>query len=174
MGGKSARAGKFLYLCFAVVILVVPPGCLSSQKAVTSRAEVVGERKAQPEKPPAPGAGGDRLSRARILLAQDDYEGALREDQKALKLAGKNPPADEALFHLGLVHAHPGNPRKDFGKSLSVFQRLVNEFPGSPWAEEAKVWVGILQENERLNTLIQQLKKVDMEVEEKKREREGK
>jgi tetratricopeptide (TPR) repeat protein len=172
MGGKSARAGKFLYLCFAVVILAVPPGCLSSQKAVTSRAEIAGERKTQPEKPR--GTGAEHLSRARTLLAQGDYEGALREDQKALKLAEKNPPADEALFHLGLVHAHPGNPRKDFGKSLSVFQRLVNEFPGSPWAEEAKAWVGILQENERLQSLIQQSKKVDMEVEEKKRERGGK
>ena len=172
MGGKSARAGKFLYLCFAVVILVLPAGCLSSQKTVTTRGEISGERKAQPENPRRTAA--DHLSQARTLMAQGHYEGALWENQRALTLAAKNPPADEALFNQGLIHAHPGNPRKDFDKSLSIFKRLVYEYPGSSWAEEAKAWVGILQENERLQTLIQQSKKVDVEVEEKKRERGGK
>jgi hypothetical protein len=172
MGGEPTRAGKFLYLCLALLILIAYPGCLSSQKTVTSRGETFGERKGQPEK--SRGTAADHLSRARSLVAQGDYEGALREDQKALQLAAKNLPADEALFHQGLIHAHPGNPRKDFGKSLSFFQRLANEYPGSVRAEEARVWVGILQENERLQTMIQQSKKVDMEVEEKKRERGGK
>jgi len=172
MGGKSARAGKFLYLCFAVVMMFSFAGCLSSQKTVTSRGETLGERKGQPEKPRETAAG--HLSRARSLVAQGDFEGALREDQKALHLAAKNPPADEALFRLGLIYAHPGNPHKDFDKSLSFFQRLVNEYPGNLWAEDAKVWVGILQENVRLQTLIQQSKKVDVELEEKKRERGGK
>jgi tetratricopeptide (TPR) repeat protein len=172
MGGESTRAGKLLHLCFALLILIAYPGCLSSQKTVTSRGETFGEKKGQPEKSRETAA--DHLSRARSLVAQGDYEGALREDQKALKLAGKNPPADEALFNLGLIHSSPDNPGKDFGKSLSAFQRVVNEYPGSSRADEAKVWVGILQENERLQTLIQQSKKVDMEVEEKKRERGGK
>jgi hypothetical protein len=172
MGGESTRAGKFLYLCLALLILIAYPGCLSSQKTVTSRGETFGEKKGPPEKSRETAA--DHLSRARSLVAQGDYEGALREDQKALQLAAKNLPADEALFHQGLIHAHPGNPRKDFGKSLPFFQRLANEYPGSVRAEEARVWVGILQENERLQTLIQQSKKVDMEVEEKKRERGGK
>ena len=172
MGGKSARSGKLLYLCIAVVMIFSLSGCQNSQKTVVSRGETSGERKGKPEKSRETAA--DHLSRARSLVAQGDYEGALREDQKALKPAAKKPPADEALFHLGLIHSHPGNPHKDFGKSLSFFQRLVNEYPGSPWAEEAKVWAGILQENERVQTLIQQSKKVDMEVEEKKREKGGK
>jgi tetratricopeptide (TPR) repeat protein len=172
MGGKSARAGKFLYLCFAVVIMFSFAGCQNSQKTVVSRGEISGDRKGPPEKPRE--SAGDHLSRARSLVAQGDFEGALREDQKALRLAAKNPPADEALFRLGLNYAHPGNPHKDFDKSISFFQRLVNQYPGSLRAEEAKAWVGILQENERLQALIQQSKKVDMEVEKKKRERGGK
>jgi hypothetical protein len=172
MGGKSARAGKFLYLCAAVVMLFALAGCQASQKTVVSRGEVVEDKKAPPGKPRD--TAGDLLNRARTLMAQGDYEGALRESRRAARLAPKSPPADESLFITGLIHAHPGNPRKDFGKALSVFQRLISEYPSSPWAEEAKVWVGILQENERLNTLIQQSKKVDMEVEEKKRERGGK
>jgi hypothetical protein len=140
---------------------------------VVSQGEIFGERKGSPEKPRGVTAG-EHLSRSRGLKGRGDFEGAMRENQKALTLAAKKPPADEALFNLGLIHASPDNPRRDFGKSLSAFQRLVYEYPGSSWAEEAKAWVGILQENERLQTLIQQSKKVDVEVEEKKRERGGK
>ncbi len=172
MGGKPARTGKFLYLCFAFLILIVPAGCLSSQKTVTSRAETMGERKGPPER--APETAAVCVARARTLMAQGDYEGARREDQKAINRAGKNPPADEALFHLGLVYAHPGNPGRDLAKSLAVLKRLVQEFPGSPWAEEGKALGSVLEENERLQALIQQSKKVDVEIEEKKRERGGK
>jgi tetratricopeptide (TPR) repeat protein len=152
--------------------MIVCGGCLSSQRTVTSRGETIKERQGPGEKPRETAA--DRLARARTLKAQGDYEGALRESQRALALAGKNPPADEALFSVGLLHALPGNPRRDLDKSLSAFKRLVSEHPGSSRADEAKAWVGILQENERLQNLIQQSKKVDVEVEEKRRERGGK
>ena len=171
MGRKSARAGKFFYLCVAVFMSLCHPGCQSSQKTVTARAEITGEKKPQPGNPPA--AGEDHLSQARALMARGDYEGALREDLRALKQAGKYPPADEALFHLGLIHSHPANPGKDFHKALSYFHRLVGEHPASLWAEQARVWVALLRENERLHIQLEQSKKVDLEVEEKKRERGG-
>ena len=112
------------------------------------------------------------------LLAEGNYEGALKENQRILSLSGQNPPGDGALFNIGLIHAHPGNTKKDYGKSLTFFRRLIKEYPQSSCFEQAKIWVGILQDNERLSRSIEELsqvleksKQVDIEIEEKKREK---
>jgi tetratricopeptide (TPR) repeat protein len=112
------------------------------------------------------------------LLAEGNYEGALMENQRILSLFGQNPPADEALFNMGLIHAHPGYGKKDTAKTLALFKRLIKDHPRSPWVEQAKTWVGVLQENEKfrhsieeLNRVIEKSKQVDIEIEEKKREK---
>jgi len=112
------------------------------------------------------------------FLAEGNYEGALKENQRILSLSGQNPPGDEALFNMGLVHAHPGYPKRDTTKSLALFKRLIKDHPRSPWTEQAKTWVGVLQENEKLshsveelNRVIEKSKQVDIEIEEKKREK---
>jgi len=112
------------------------------------------------------------------LLAEGNYEGALRENQKILSLSGQNSPRDEALFNIGLIYAHPANTKKDYGKSLTFFRRLIKDHPQSPWVEQAKIWVGMLQENEKLSRsneelsrVIEKSKQVDIEIEEKKREK---
>jgi tetratricopeptide (TPR) repeat protein len=112
------------------------------------------------------------------LLAEGNYEGALMENQRILSLSGQNPPADEALFNLGWIHAHPGYPKRDATKSLALFKRLIKDHPQSPWVEQAKTWVAVLQENEKLshsiedlNRVIEKSKQVDIEIEEKKREK---
>jgi hypothetical protein len=53
----------------------------------------------------------------------------------------------------------------------------VKVFPQSPFARQAKIWIGILQENERLKREIEELnktinksKQVDIEIDEKKKE----
>ncbi len=112
------------------------------------------------------------------LLAEGNYEGALKENQRILSLSGQNPPGDEALFNVGLIHAHPGNAKKDYGKSLAFFRRLIKEYPQSSWVEQAKIWAGMLQDNEKLSRsneelsqVIEKSKQVDIEIEEKKREK---
>ncbi len=112
------------------------------------------------------------------FLAEGNYEGALKENQRILSLSGQNPPGDEALFNMGLVHAHPGYPKRDTTKSLALFKRLIKDHPRSPWTDQAKTWVGVLQENEKLshsveelNRVIEKSKQVDIEIEEKKREK---
>jgi hypothetical protein len=90
------------------------------------------------------------LVRAQELLVYHEYEAALRENQEALSMSDSKAPADEALFNIGLLFAHPGNPGRDQRKSVVFFQKLLNDFPQSPQAEQARVWIEVLQENERL------------------------
>jgi tetratricopeptide (TPR) repeat protein len=118
------------------------------------------------------------LDRGKELLAQGDFEGALKQNQKVLSLSGNNPPGDEALFNMGLIYAHSGNPKKDYGKSIGFFKKLTKDYPQSPFVEQVRIWTGVLQENEKLNQTIQKLnqviegsKQVDIEIEEKKREK---
>ena len=114
--------------------------------------------------------GRDPQTRSQRLLAVRDFEGFINENQRILSLARPRSSKDEALFNLGLVYAHAENPNRDFSKSLDFFKRLIHDHPRSPLVEQAKIWVGLLQEYASLNQVIQKLKQVDIEVEKMKRE----
>jgi tetratricopeptide (TPR) repeat protein len=117
------------------------------------------------------GIGREHLNQGHKLLAQGNYEGAVAENQKILSLSDPRSPKDEALFNLGLIYAHFGNPQRDLEKSMEFFNKLLKSYPKSLLFELAKICIGILQENEELNRLIQKLKQVDIEVEEMKRKK---
>ena len=54
----------------------------------------------------------------------------------------------------------------------------MKDYPDSPLVQQAKVWIGVLEENvklnqtiEKLNQTIEKSKEIDLETEEKKREK---
>jgi hypothetical protein len=102
------------------------------------------------------------LRRVEPLMVQHDFEGALREGQVVIDLVPASPPADEALFDMALVYAHPANPKKDYRRSIALFARVVREFPESPRVEEARIWIGVLE-------TIEKSKQVDADIEELKK-----
>ncbi|NWG02974.1 MAG: tetratricopeptide repeat protein [Syntrophaceae bacterium] len=118
-----------------------------------------------------PKLGRDHILQSNKFLAQGNYEGAVGENQKILTATDPRFPKDEALFNLGLIYAHLGNPQRDIDKSIDYFNRLLKAYPKSTLVDQAKIWIGILQENGELNRLIQKLKQVDIEVEEMKRKK---
>ena len=118
------------------------------------------------------------LLNSRDLLSQGKYEEAIKVIHKVLAASPRHPLEDDALFQLGLIYAHYGNPKRDYGKSLGYFRRLIKDYPQSLWAELARTWTGMVQENEKLNQTVEKLnqtieksKQVDIEIEEKKREK---
>lgn len=154
MGRKRARTGKQICFCLAGLIFIGLAGC-AFVKTFQEREEA-----------------REALLRGRRLFAQGDYEGSLRENQRALSLSANYPPADEAIFTMGLIYAHAENPRRDQKRALALFRRVVHEYPQGPFAEQAKVWIGVLQMNEKLTQMIEKSKQVDIEIEEKKRSKE--
>jgi len=64
---------------------------------------------------------------------------------------------------MGLVYLHYRNAQKNYEKARAQFERLLREYPDSSFAEEARIWSGVLQ-------VIEKLKQVDLEIEEKKKE----
>jgi tetratricopeptide (TPR) repeat protein len=171
MGGKRAEKGKQIHLCIAILILLGLLACTLNRTADT-RIVSVSIRDAKGDE------AREHLIMGRQYLAQGNYGNALKEQEKVISIAGDNSPADEALFSLAVIFAHPTNPARDYGKSISYCKKLIKDYAKSPLVEQAQTIIGILQENdklnrtvERLNTIIEESKKVDIEIEQKKREK---
>jgi len=90
----------------------------------------------------------DHFAQAKVLFKEGNYEAALKENQKLLS-EGK-APADIALYNMALIFACSLNPKKDYLKALDTFQKLVNQYPDSSFAEEVKVWIQVLEEHQKV------------------------
>jgi tetratricopeptide (TPR) repeat protein len=155
MGRKQNRAGKYIHLHIACIIFLSLFGCVHFEKIEMD----LEEKEAR-----------HYLHNGQELFVQGDYEGALNENQRVLSLSAGAHLADEALFNMGLIYAHPGNPKRDYGKSLGFFRKLVKDYLHSSLVEQAKVWIGVLEENtklnqtiDKLNQMIEKLKQIDLE-----------
>jgi len=172
MISASAVRRFFLHRLTVLMVIFVLSGCAAIQpdlqgqqtpddREVKKDEPQLQEQAEQPEVPADPAEA--HLSAAADLISNGDIEGALRENQKALARAGKQSPGDEALYNMGLVYMHYRNTQKNYEKARAQFERLLREYPDSPLAEEARIWSGVLQ-------VIEKLKQVDLEIEEKKKE----
>jgi len=165
MGGKRSGKRKHVQLCLAVLILLSPLACAFDQMMSTRMVDASGEE------------ARAHLVLGRKFFAEGNFTSALNENEKVLSLAGRDTPIDEALFTIGLIHAHFDNLAKDYGKSLTALRKLINDYPGSPLAQQAKVIVGLIQDSdksnrraEKLNHTIKALQKADTAGETKRTE----
>ena len=149
MGRKRARPGQYFYFCFALLISVA--GCSLLQQSTRQRELNEG------------------LIKGNSLLARDDFEGALKAFNDVWSAAGNQPPADLAMYSMGLVYAHPQNPKRDLQKALKCFDQTMQYNPASTLAEQARVWIAVLKESESAQ---EELEKSRQEIERSKQEAE--
>lgn len=163
MGGQQGRRGKHLYLCFALLILLPACGVLRGWR---EQREV-----------------HDSMRRAHQFFARGDYGASLQEYRQVLSLARNQAPADAAYFNIGLIYAAPQNPAHDSGEAIESFKKVASDFAESPWSEQAKIWIAVLnqaeqlrQANERSKDAIehsqQQIHKFKQAIEKSRRELE--
>jgi hypothetical protein len=164
MGRKRARTGKLLLLCAAGLTIFPSSSCVQSKSQVTMQGEVqvVDSRSAEP---PSPSPALIHLDRAQKLFDQGDFEASRMENQMALSLTGENPPGDRALYNMALISASSVNPKKDLDRCRYLLQRLLHDYPRSPFAREAGIWMNLLQENEQLRKINEKTQPVDLENE---------
>lgn len=124
------------HLCVAVLIISSLWGC--AHNAVVQKGE------------PAM----HHLARAHDLLIQGDYSGALEENRKVVSMGGSTA-VQEALFYSGLIYAGQTNPKRDYEKALSYFRQLVNTYPQSTFAAQARIVMGMVEDNIRLTKAIE-------------------
>lgn len=133
MGRKYIRQGKYLFLCIAGLVVSLLFSCAAFEYKGKQQSAL------------------NHFDQSNRLVAEGNFNDALRENREVLSLFTKRRPADQALFNIGLIYSHYGNPEKDFIKSVSHFEQLINEFPESPLAGQAKIWVGVLKVIEKQN-----------------------
>lgn len=129
MGRKSARARKHLCVCLALLITFLS-GC-SLLRDWREQRQI-----------------RDSMLQGHSLFVYGDYDGAVAQFRQALVLAGDHAPADAAVYNIGLIYAHPENPKRDNRKALEAFSQVTSEYARSPWAEQARIWVDLLQQVE--------------------------
>ena len=122
MGRKRSRQGKLLYLFLACLILIGISGCAGFQGLL-----------AKPD-----------YWQADQQLSSGNYETALELYRQINQQYPKT--ADEALFKIGCIYAHPKNPKRDYQKSLHVFGLLVSEHPRSAYRKPTDAFIAILGE----------------------------
>jgi hypothetical protein len=175
MGRKYTGSGKHIYVYIAFLICFIISGCAAPMGNVETKST-------QRDVP-----------RWHFLKADES-----QEDQQKKLPSEKASLSDERLFDIGISYADPGNSTKDYNKSITTFKKLTTEHPNGIWAYRGHVISDILQENTKLrkqgtdlslentklrkqgtdlsleNTklkeIIEQSKKVDIEIEKKKRE----
>ena len=162
MGRKYTGSGKHIHICIAFLMCFVMSGC------ATSVGDMETKKTTQED-----------TTRWRYLKRDNP-----QEDQQNKLSSAKTSLGDERLFDMGISYADPGNSTKDYNKSITTFKKLVTEHPNSIWVyrghviteilqENAKLkkqGTDLLQENTKLKEIIEQSKKVDIEIEQKKRE----
>jgi hypothetical protein len=89
------------------------------------------------------------------VLAPANFELALKENQSAVA-EGKIAP-DLALFHQGVLLAHPSNPKKDYPRAIRSFRTLLKEHPRSAFGEQSKTWIQVLELQQELAAEKQKL-----------------
>jgi len=146
MGREPARTGK--YVCFCLALLTFFPGC-SLLRDRSDRQEI-----------------RQSMLQGYNLLARRDYDASLEEYERVLSMTQDRSPADAASFNIGLIYAHPQNPKRDHEKAIASFNRVITHYPHSPWAEQARIWVGVLGEAEKSK---QEIEKSRHEIEQSKR-----
>jgi len=135
MGRKRIRQGKHLHLFIACVILAGIWGCTGLQGAL-----------ARPD-----------YWQADHHLAGGDYQAALKQYQEITELYPQ--AADEALFGMGCLYAHPRNPQRDYQKALDAFRRVVNDYPRSKYQEPAEALLSVVGEAASQNSQAASQKK---------------
>ena len=135
MGRKRTRARQCFSLCLACLIFLVLSNCAPLQRAWMD-VNIY-----------------NKTHETRILMEQGDFEAAREKNEELLNEADGKQSADVALYNLGLIYAHYANPDKDFKKSNQYLKRLVQEFPGSPLSEEAKIWSDVFSVMEEITQI---------------------
>jgi tetratricopeptide (TPR) repeat protein len=153
---KQGRKWEQVLLCIAGLIYILSLGSCAPPKETVKTKTITKTKTVEKEI-------CSHRDFLRTLNNADDFERALKRNQEILSANPKTSPGDEALFNIGLIYAHPENPQKDYKKSMVYFQRLLKEFPRSFLVEEAKMWIGVLQD-------IEKAMKVDIEIERKRKE----
>lgn len=115
---------------------------------------------------------GRELDTANNLFAEKRYADAMSTYRSVIR-NNPDPRTDaEARFRLAYALSFYENPQPDYAKSIQEFEEFLRLYPEHEKAADAKNLRHILRTLERLNKNIEELKKLDIRHEEKRKKRQ--
>lgn len=78
-------------------------------------------------------------------MAAGSFETIITQGKQVLAESTTEPPADVALYALGEVYAHQEYGGRDYALSQYYFKQLVDNFPHSTLASEAKIYLSLFE-----------------------------
>jgi len=148
---------KVIYVCWLFFILMLM-GCATFKEASSK-------------------VGIGPLARGQTLFSRGKYQEAIQVYRRIVHDHPSYSLAAEAQFRIGYTLSYFQNPRLDYEQAAKEFQQVLHQFPESEWADEAKNWVAALSqllsqrdENQQLQQDLQQLMKLDVESEKRRKE----
>ena len=119
IGKQQGRAAEHLYLivvCILVSILIC--GCSHYRDGYMTRSA---------------------FREASDFFSRGSYEASLDRYGRILE---KNPAVgDRALFEMGIIYAYPGYERKDYRKAMECFQKVIRDYPESPYRPDSEMMI---------------------------------
>ena len=140
---------------------------------------------------------GQLLSQAKSSFAKGDFLVSFKTSREILTRFPQKY-GDHALYIMGMIYADPEYPNAKYEISVHYFDKLIKEYPKSPFKSKAKIWKELLnrnidyenmmdKKNKQITSLnnelrsqkkqikdllnqLKQLKEIDLGIEEKKRE----
>ncbi len=116
------------------------------------------------------------FSRAERFVKEKRHNEAAAVYAKIAKEASGSRRGAEALFAAATTRVSFDNSQKDYLLALQEFDEFIEHYPDHEKTREARHWrsciktiVELRKENERLNQNIEQLKKIDIRHEERRR-----
>lgn len=113
---------------------------------------------------------------AAVSVKAKSFQDAAVAYNKVIADAPGTKLAAEALFELALVYAHQDNPDKNYTRAIHAFEDLLKRYPENKRTDEAQSWISLLKivqdlkkQNESLNKSIEQLKRLDVRHEERRK-----
>ena len=111
------------------------------------------------------------LRAADTLFSERKYGEASAAYRALLRTNSGNSTAAAARYSLAYTLAYYDNPQRDYGQALVEFEEFLRLYPDHRKAQDAKNWRQVLKTVETLNKSIEQLKKLDKELEKKRKMR---
>ncbi len=110
------------------------------------------------------------------LVAEKQYNKAIETYDRIAKESPGSERGAGALFAAAFTGAFYDNPHKDYSLALEKFDDFLRQYPDNKRATDAQNWrqllkvvVELKKENEHLTTSIEQLKKIDIRHEERRK-----
>lgn len=103
------------------------------------------------------GSAGSTFKEAGDLFSRGSYKASLSKYEQILERYPDE--GDRVLFEMGIIHAFPSNEQKDYPKALECFQRVMKDYPGSPYRQNSAEMIAHIN-----NTVIKDKKIIALQT----------